>query len=685
MIRRPRRFFIPLSRAAFAAASVAVYTVLWTNSGAVLAQASGATADAAAAAADTPAQRYAVKPGQSLSDIASELTGSKERAVRDKMARALFDANPNAFAGHDINRLKLGAVLTVPGTDTGGASDAAAAAPASAAPAASAAQQSAPAESAASAAPSAAAPESASAVQPLASEPAGAQSASQAAPVVAPAASAPAAETAPRSGAGLDPKLIGLAVAVLVVLFLLMLRRGSKRRRAAAEAEARQRESAPVSSPMPPVPPMPAAAPAQPANNGAADLDGKAVERDQSELNAVAASLENYEAAQAFAAPSEDDAPASIETAAPEPHTDRAAPFMPTPPAAAHAPFVPPLPHAGMTEADSREAHAREIAAREAASREAEKWEAEEREAAARQTAAREAEEREVRAREEAAREALANELSQRSQESREGGAREAVELEAQAHQAREAAAREIVAREAELREAQALAAEQRAEEQRAAEQRAIEEQAAREAQQGDGMSDDDEPSSPHRFPMPKFPTEAIQALDSLDMGLPPRVELTLNAPPGEDAPASQQPAAHPPIEPVPFLPQPVAETDAAHRADAAALAPHANAQPQSVAREIEAGTAGAASVAGLGATPFGPLSLEFNLDLPSSYTEPLPALTPAQLATIARNKLELAVEYIELGDLSGARTLLQEVIASKDVATHKQAAALLSTLAPHS
>jgi FimV-like protein len=59
--------------------------------------------------------------------------------------------------------------------------------------------------------------------------------------------------------------------------------------------------------------------------------------------------------------------------------------------------------------------------------------------------------------------------------------------------------------------------------------------------------------------------------------------------------------------------------------------------------------------------------------------------MTPAQLATIARNKLELAAEYIELGDLPGARTLLQEVIESNDSATRQQAATLLSTLAPHS
>jgi pilus assembly protein FimV len=68
---------------------------------------------------------------------------------------------------------------------------------------------------------------------------------------------------------------------------------------------------------------------------------------------------------------------------------------------------------------------------------------------------------------------------------------------------------------------------------------------------------------------------------------------------------------------------------------------------------------------------------------LPASQTDPIPAFTPQQIAMIARNKLDLAVEYIELGDLSGARTLLQEVIESNDHATRQPAATLLSTLAP--
>jgi FimV-like protein len=60
-----------------------------------------------------------------------------------------------------------------------------------------------------------------------------------------------------------------------------------------------------------------------------------------------------------------------------------------------------------------------------------------------------------------------------------------------------------------------------------------------------------------------------------------------------------------------------------------------------------------------------------------------LPTFTPQDLVRIARNKLDLASEYIELGDLAGARALIHEVIEANDDATRTQARALLSTLAP--
>ncbi|HZZ13470.1 MAG TPA: FimV/HubP family polar landmark protein, partial [Paraburkholderia sp.] len=85
----------------------------------------------------------------------------------------------------------------------------------------------------------------------------------------------------------------------------------------------------------------------------------------------------------------------------------------------------------------------------------------------------------------------------------------------------------------------------------------------------------------------------------------------------------------------------------------------------------------------GLGAAGFGALKLDFDLELPPGPSQPLPVFTQADLARIARNKLELASEYIDLGDLAGARALINEVIEANDPATRTEARALLSTLAP--
>ncbi len=163
-----------------------------------------------------------------------------------------------------------------------------------------------------------------------------------------------------------------------------------------------------------------------------------------------------------------------------------------------------------------------------------------------------------------------------------------------------------------------------------------------------------------------EFPREAVAALGALDMALPPRTESP--APFGEMTLDGFPPAASQPVvEPEVTARQAVAQPPAAlHAAD-----------------EIAAGTAGPAAVAGLGAMPFGALKLDFDLELPPSPAQSLPAFTPEDLAKIARNKLELAAEYIELGDLSGARTLVNEVIESNDAATRNEARALLSTLAP--
>jgi pilus assembly protein FimV len=152
-----------------------------------------------------------------------------------------------------------------------------------------------------------------------------------------------------------------------------------------------------------------------------------------------------------------------------------------------------------------------------------------------------------------------------------------------------------------------------------------------------------------------EFPRDAVDAFSGLDMPLPPRIEST----------ADDITAASP-------------ATTAQQ-----AVAPHDPDDVPHIADEINAGTAGHAAVAGLGAAGFGALNLDFDLELPPSPAQPLAAFTKADLVRIARNKLDLASEYIELGDLSGARTLINEVIEANDPATRTEARALLSTLAP--
>ncbi|MGF6773874.1 pilus assembly protein FimV [Paraburkholderia sp. GAS199] len=160
-----------------------------------------------------------------------------------------------------------------------------------------------------------------------------------------------------------------------------------------------------------------------------------------------------------------------------------------------------------------------------------------------------------------------------------------------------------------------------------------------------------------------EFPRDALDAFSSLDMPLPPRIESD------DELIGTQSFATHPVASPESTAQQAVAPYDPDD-------APH-------IADEIAAGTAGHAAVAGLGAAGFGALKLDFDLELPPSPAQPLPAFTQADLGRIARNKLDLAAEYIDLGDLAGARSLINEVIEANDPATRNEARALLSTLAP--
>ncbi|WP_323140742.1 FimV/HubP family polar landmark protein [Massilia phyllosphaerae] len=76
--------------------------------------------------ADTPARNraaaaseYRVRPGDSLGKIAAQLKPAE--VSLDMMLVALYRANPDAFMGNNMNRLKSGRILSVPGADAVGA------------------------------------------------------------------------------------------------------------------------------------------------------------------------------------------------------------------------------------------------------------------------------------------------------------------------------------------------------------------------------------------------------------------------------------------------------------------------------------------------------------------------------------------------------------------------------------
>lgn len=211
-------------------------------------------------------------------------------------------------------------------------------------------------------------------------------------------------------------------------------------------------------------------------------------------------------------------------------------------------------------------------------------------------------------------------------------------------------------------------------------------------------------PDTEHPPSQPRFPAEAIAALSELDMGLPPRVE----SPAVTGSAIEPEPQAEPTE-----LPHQTHQTDETDQTTSTPLygtaqretLPHSpvaqreadglpsdESAPHPSEVKPTAAPSAAPAVAGLGAARFGPLNLAFDLNLSSNGHTPAPAptaLTPPamftaeEMATIARNKLELAVEYVALGDVGGARTLIHEVIESNDSGTREQAHALLATLAP--
>ncbi|MDS0793682.1 pilus assembly protein FimV [Burkholderia pseudomultivorans] len=170
----------------------------------------------------------------------------------------------------------------------------------------------------------------------------------------------------------------------------------------------------------------------------------------------------------------------------------------------------------------------------------------------------------------------------------------------------------------------------------------------------------------------------AITALGSLDMPLPPRT-------PGESSLAADESGSP---EDRLRAPQIATNGQTAARPPIGAADP-APEHPADHDDELEwdpddapARSSAPSSLPPLGGAQFGALKLDFDLDLPPTPGAVLPALTSEELARIARNKLDLAAEYVELGDLSGARTLLQEVVDANDAATRDDARALLAKLA---
>ncbi|OJB49229.1 pilus assembly protein FimV [Burkholderia ubonensis] len=191
-----------------------------------------------------------------------------------------------------------------------------------------------------------------------------------------------------------------------------------------------------------------------------------------------------------------------------------------------------------------------------------------------------------------------------------------------------------------------------------------------------------DAPAAPAADTHQALMQNAIAALDSLDMPLPPRVSDEASLSTTEPAPkaglfvddksaTNGQFAPRPPVGADDRTPEQPAEQEEEPEWDGGATLPGRS-----------GATSSAPAFAPLGGAQFGALKLDFDLDLPAAPGAAPPALTPDELARIARNKLELAGEYVELGDLAGARTLLQEVIDANDAATRDDARALLAKLA---
>ncbi|OZA76498.1 FimV/HubP family polar landmark protein [Polynucleobacter sp. 39-46-10] len=62
--------------------------------------------------------KFLVEPGQTLSSIASQMDSDRPEFTLDQKMMALYQANPDAFAGGNINRLLAGSELLIPKPET---------------------------------------------------------------------------------------------------------------------------------------------------------------------------------------------------------------------------------------------------------------------------------------------------------------------------------------------------------------------------------------------------------------------------------------------------------------------------------------------------------------------------------------------------------------------------------------
>ncbi|KWH23952.1 FimV/HubP family polar landmark protein [Burkholderia multivorans] len=682
-------------------------------------------APAPAVASDNPAPlTVTVQPGQSLNDIAIAATQSHDPAVLARAGRALFDANPQAFMKRDPSRLKVGATLTVPALDASGAAVAAGAsapAAASAAASAAAASSAAAAQHAASAAHGASAPAAGAPIQhPAASGVAHGASAPAGASFVAPSSDAAAA----RGASAADTASAGAAAAGASGPHMWS---GTIQPAPSSASDATAQSSqyvAPTSGAHAPAGAAPAAAASQPRpsslqqllalkNRVLMELQKHGIGKPAATTAPVApaptapvtprapddagassaAAASGADAASGTAASAVSPASTSVRASAPvvaTPPANRGEPIDWRPAALAGAAVV--VLAGGLVWRKRRKhRHAEAVAAGSAhdASPSAEQALPIEPETPVSRDVVSDVNFAAVAS---AAAEAIAptNEVASTPEAAKpEAPNREAAKPDPTNL---EAANPEAAKAEASNREAANPQPTTPFDDRPQPSSSTLEP-----AQPADGAplphdakpAFDAEPSAPLASSVPvadaaassttdpqhaALMQNAITALGSLDMPLPPRAAGETPSS-SDDAEATHiatngQAAPRPPFG--------ANDTSTDHPADHEDElewdddAPHA---------DTSARPAAPSPLSPLGGAQFGALNLDFDLDLPSAPGAELPALTPEELARIARNKLDLAAEYVELGDLSGARTLLQEVVDANDAATRDDARAMLAKL----